>query len=125
MIRGIHQRWASLGCLGTAAVLGYVLAQVAGLVWDFLRWGFPQGWPLTPPEIVGLCSAAILFFVFRRNERINTFVNESIAELAKVTWPPQKETAMSTGLITVVVGVCVLFISLYDVVWGWVVEHLY
>jgi preprotein translocase SecE subunit len=120
-----YQRWVSLGYVVVAIVVYFVVANLADAIWDLARWPYPPTWPLTPPELCGWGAAAAAFFIMRRTEKINTFTNEAAAELAKVSYPTQKETMLSTGIIAVVVTFSALMLTFYDVVWGWCVRVLY
>lgn len=120
-----YQQWVSLSFLGLAFIAFMLMGRVTELFWDLFRLPFPSEWPLTPPELVGLLSAAVLFMVLRRNETTNTFMNEAAVELSKVTWPAQKETVMATGVIMLVIAFFSLALALYDVVWAWAVRLLY
>lgn len=119
------QRWVTLGFIGCAIVAYLVFSRVAELVWDLGRWAYPDGWPLTPPECIGMALGVILFVVLRKNSRSNGFMNEVAAELVKVTYPQRKETSLATVVVVVFVGFCSLILSLYDMVWGWAVKLLY
>ncbi len=72
------------------------------------------------PAVVGLSGFAILFF----NKRINTFLEEVVAELKKVTWPSREDVVKST---IVVLG-CVLFAScvlaVFDIAFGRAISYL-
>ncbi|MBI2975236.1 MAG: preprotein translocase subunit SecE, partial [Deltaproteobacteria bacterium] len=46
-------------------------------------------------------------------------------ELAKVTWPPKKETLLSTAVIAIMVAICSMIIFGFDTLWGTVVKLLY
>ncbi|MBI4238768.1 MAG: preprotein translocase subunit SecE [Deltaproteobacteria bacterium] len=119
-----YQRWVSLGLLGAAALVYAVVGKLAETVWDLLRLPLPE-WPLAPTDLIALVAAIACFLLARRHARLNSFLNDAVSELSKVSWPPRKETMMSAGVITVVVGICSLFLALYDVVWGWCVKLVY
>lgn len=119
------QKYANVGYVGLAAILGTVLMQAVIMGADIARWSYPRDWPLTIPEIAGFALAIATYFVCRRNTQVNTFTNESVAELMKVTWPARKETIMSAGMISVFVSICALMLVTFDVVWGWAVKVLY
>ena len=120
-----YQRWVTLSYLLLAAIAWFIVRQIGDLIWDLARFPVPEQLPLSPPELIGFMVAATVFVVFRRNPRINTFANEVAAELAKVTWAPRKETAVSTGVISIVVAVCSLALFLIDTVWGTLMKLWY
>lgn len=120
-----YQKWVSIAYVGLSIVAYLLFQQIAELVWDLARFPYPDGLGLTPPEMIGFVAAGVTFFVLRRSARLNEFANEAAGELAKVTWPPRKETVLSTGVIVVVVGLCALCLTAFDVVWGWAVKMIY
>jgi preprotein translocase SecE subunit len=120
-----YQRWVSLGYIG-AAMLAYMLVgNIADIVWNLMRMPSPKGWSFSPPELFGAAAAILCFLILRRRAEVNVFMNEAAAELAKVTYPPRKETAMSTGVILTMVGICAVILAVFDVCWGWAVKILY
>jgi preprotein translocase SecE subunit len=119
------QRWVSLGYVGCGLVAYLLFGKIAELVWDLARWAYPQGWPLTPPEVVGLLAGIATFAVLRRHEQANQFFNEAAVELSKIVYPARKETWMATGVVGVVVTICAAILAVYDVVWGWCVQLVF
>lgn len=120
-----YQRWVSLGFVGMATITYMIIGSAAAMIWDLARLSYPKGWPFTPPELIGMASAVICFLILRKRQEINLFMNEAAGELAKVTWPPRKETVMSTGVIAIVVGFCAILLAVFDVIWGWGVKVIY
>ncbi len=120
-----YQRWVSLGFIGCGIVVYLVTSRIAELVWDLGRWAYPESWPMTPPEMIGMALGLATFIILRCQPVVNGFMNEAAAELAKVSYPTQKETSLATMVVVVFVGFCSLILSLYDVVWGWAVKLLY
>ncbi len=120
-----YQRCVLNGVMGCGIVAYLMLIHFSELTWDLGRWAYPEGWPLTPPELIGVCCGLLAFVIMRRSQRINGFMNEAASELAKVTYPQRKETALATVVVVIFVGFCSLVLSLYDVVWGWSVKLMY
>lgn len=120
-----HQRWVSLGFVGASIAAYAVLLKVWELVWDLARWSYPESFPVSPPELIAMGMAAILFAVLRLTPVINIFMNEAATELAKVSWPTRKESVMSGGVIVVAVAICSLMLVFYDVVWTWSIRLFY
>lgn len=65
------------------------------------------------------------FFILLKSAKVNSFTNEVITELGKVTWPNRKETVLSTGVVSVLVGICAMILFGFDVLWGAVVKVFY
>ena len=53
------------------------------------------------------------------------FIREVRAEVAKVTWPSRKETAVTTGLVLALAALAALFFFVVDQVIGLVVRTLF
>jgi preprotein translocase subunit SecE len=120
-----YQRWVSIGYVAAAALAHLLFSRIAELVWDLARWPYPEEWPLTPPELVGFVFFVITLVILRRTPVVNVFMNESAAEIAKVTYPEKKETYMTTGVVVLVTAIAAVILAVYDVIWGWFVKLLY
>jgi preprotein translocase subunit SecE len=72
------------------------------------------------PVVVGLAAFFILFF----HTKVNSFLEEVVVELKKVTWPSREDVVKST---IVVLG-CVLFASgvlaVFDIAFGKMISYL-
>jgi preprotein translocase subunit SecE len=114
------------GAFGALGVVGgYFVRQVADTLWGILRLPLPQEWPVSPSDLMGIASAVAIFIIFRKNAKANTFTNEVLVELSKVTWPPRKETLLSTVVVTIMVAICSLILFGFDTLWGTLVKVLY
>lgn len=56
--------------------------------------------------------------------KARTFINETIVELKKCSWPQREELYESTILVIVTVLILALFVALVDAVSGFVIEWL-
>lgn len=122
---GNYQRWVTLAYVGLAAIVWLLVQQVGDVIWDLARLPIPESLPLTPPEVLAFLAALLLLICFRRNTRINRFANEVAVELVKVTWAPRKETIASTGVISLMVGLCAFILFFIDTIWGTLVKLWY
>jgi preprotein translocase subunit SecE len=109
--------------LGVVAFL--FMRQVADVVWTLLRLPVPADWPVVPSDLIGAAAGLALFIVLKKNRKVSDFFNEVVSELAKVTWPPKKETLLSTAVIAIMVAICSMIIFGFDTLWGTVVKLLY
>jgi preprotein translocase subunit SecE len=50
-------------------------------------------------------------------QRIRTFVEESISELRKVTWPTREQVRNLTVLVFVISGAVGVYIGFFDIIW--------
>lgn len=104
------------------------------LAWVFFREAFtlafdPLGlnrldWVIPPADVAALLLGLTLFVALLRWERATIFLTEAFSELAKVTWPNKKETALSTGVVSIMLGIAALCILFFDSIWGFVAEKL-
>ncbi len=105
----------------------FVLASLVGLVTNLLLaqiffslklpalLGYPpRVWAVAAAVLTGL----ILFVALMTNGRATGYSDEVFAELRKTTWPAGRETALSTVVVSVLVGAAALMFFLMDTVWG-------
>lgn len=75
-------------------------------------------------EAVPVLAGSALFLALLWNKKVNTFLDEVVSELRKVTWPTREDVVKST---IVVLG-CVLFasgvIAIFDVAFGKMISYL-
>ncbi|MBI4124545.1 MAG: preprotein translocase subunit SecE [Deltaproteobacteria bacterium] len=83
-----------------------------------------MNWIVPPSDIAGILAGAVLFITLLRSQKATGFTEAALAELAKVTWPNPKETGLSTGVVSVMVGIATSFILLFDTLWAQVAERL-
>ena len=112
-----YQKWVNLSYLAFAILVGYIIFSVAGKVVgaydletrvrniEFILKG------------VSVLVGAILFVALYRNDQANQFMNEVVAELARVTWPTQKDTASATMIVIIMVVVSGMILGLLDYFW--------
>ena len=69
--------------------------------------------------VVVSAAASIGAFVYLlRNVKIVQFLVEVLAELKKVVWPGQKETAMSTIVVLILVLITAVILWVFDFMWS-------
>ncbi len=94
-------------------------------LWVLAHLPMPADWAVAPSELLAVGVGIATFVVLLRNERVVSFTNEVITELGKVVWPNRKETVISTGVVSVLVGICSIILFGFDVVWGALVRVFY
>ncbi len=118
------QKWVNLGLLfGSAAVFLFV-SKLAEFAWDLSRLPVPADWPVEPVYLIGFALAVVAGLVVRRHEVANTFLNEVVLELSRVTWPTRKETVASAGVVVVMIAIASLVLFLIDSLWGTMIRGL-
>ena len=117
------QKWVNLSFLACGLLVWVLLREVFTLAFDAL--GLNRfDWVISPADIAGIVIGFVTFLVLWRLPKANTYLTDVLAELAKVTWPPRKETFLSTGLISIFLAIATLFVLMVDSIWGWVVDTL-
>ncbi len=119
-----YQKWVNLCYLAVAVLLGYVVftggLQLAG-TYDLetrvknidliLRFG-------------SMGAGGLLFWALYRNAKANQFMNEVVLELARVTWPTQKETTNATLITIVMVLISGMVLGLLDYFWTKLIQWI-
>ena len=114
-----NQRGVSLVFIFGAVAVGVLVRSLAWTVMQAMVWEDPAlAGPLTLSWLLGIVAGVIGFFALMRHPKSSGFVDETISELRKVTWPSRDETMGNTG---VVVGATVFFsllLAVYDFAWA-------
>ena len=116
-----QQKWVNLSFVAASLLLAYVvfvLSTKFSVVFDF------EGRVRNLDKILMAASAVIgfgLFFGLYKSAVANTFMNETVAELAKVTWPGQDETMKATIAVLVAVTIAGFLLWLVDNAWVYLI----
>lgn len=73
---------------------------------------------------ISVFSGLVLYIYFYKSERVNQFMNEVVAELARVTWPTQKETSNATVVVLIMVTISGVFLGGMDALWTWLLRWI-
>lgn len=120
-----NQKLVSLIYLACGVIAWALCRELTATVWAIAHFAQPVDWVVPPSEIVAILFGIAVFIVLLTNKKVNEFTNDTITELGKVAWPQRKETALSTGVVSILVAIasCVLF--LFDMLWGALVKVFY
>jgi preprotein translocase subunit SecE len=112
-----YQKWVNLCYLALAGLVGYVV--FAGGLYSVGAYDLEARIRNVDLMVrgVSLVIGALVFFVLYRNEKANQFMNEVVTELARVTWPTQKETTNGTVVVIIMVVVSGMILGLFDYIW--------
>lgn len=119
------QKAVSLIYLACGSVVWLLFREIFATVWVLARLPMPADWVVSPVDLLSAMMGIVTFVVLLKNEKTNSFVNEVITELGKVTWPNKKETVLSTGVVSVLVGICAIILFGFDMMWGTLVKLFY
>lgn len=111
--------------LACGVITWLIMRELIATLWVILRLSMPVDWVIAPTEIIAGAIGLAVFIALLKNEKVNTFTNEVITELSEVVWPNRKETVMSTGIVSVLVGICSVILFGFDMIWGMMVRLIY
>lgn len=120
-----NQKFVSLIYLACGFVAWLIFRELFATVWAIAHLKVPADWVLPPSEIVAIVLGIATFVMLLRNRKVNDFTNDTLTELGKVTWPKRKETAISTGVVSVLVGIAAALLFGFDMLWGAMVSIFY
>ncbi len=116
-----QQKWVNLSFVAASLLLAYVafvLAVKFSVVLDF------DGRIRSLDKILMAASAGIglvLFIGLFKSAIANTFMNETVAEIAKVTWPTKDETLKATIAVLIAVTIAGFFLWVLDSTWVYLI----
>lgn len=112
-----YQKWVNLSYLAVAALVGYILFSMSiKIVGTYDLEARVKNIELILRG-VSILVAAVTFGILYWNEQANTFMNEVMEELARVTWPTQKETSHATLIVIIMVIISGMVLGFLDYVW--------
>lgn len=112
-----NQKWINLSYLLAASLVALVVFLLANKFSAFLDF---EGRVRSLDLIIKGASmgiGAIVFAGLFKSSHANTFMNEVVAELSKVTWPTQDETVKATILVIIAVVIAGVLLWIMDLVW--------
>jgi preprotein translocase SecE subunit len=120
-----NKKAVSIIFLACGTVTGLLFAELLASLWVLAHLPQPADWIVVPSDAIAAVIGIGTFVLLIKNSKVVAFTNEVITELAKVIWPNPKETVLSTGVVSVLVGICAMILFGFDVVWGAVVRIFY
>lgn len=120
-----NQKTVSLIYLACGFVVWLFFRELVSTIWTAAGIPMPVDWVVAPPDLVAAAVGLAVFVALLKNSKVNEFTNEVITELSKVVWPDRKETVLSTGVVSVLVGICAVIFFLFDMIWGTLVKVFY
>jgi len=130
-------RYVLAGFFAAAIAVAYVVGRAISTAWNKVadaQWAIDKApWLSRIAEdqretwgavAGGVIAIAALAYVYRRQD-IRQWVNESAAEMAKVTWPSKKEVTNGTIVVVVASLVATFYLALLDRFWGFVTNLVY
>jgi preprotein translocase SecE subunit len=75
-------------------------------------------------EVVPVVAAFTVFLVLFKTARINTTMDEVVAELKKVTWPSYPDVVRATGVVLICIAIASLVLAGFDLAFGRMIQWL-
>lgn len=119
------KKTVSLIYLVLGAITWLIMREFVATLSVILRLSMPVDWVIPPTDAIAAACGIVVFVILLKNEKVNTFTNEVITELSEVVWPNRKETVLSTGVVSILVGICAAILFGFDMVWGVMVRIFY
>jgi preprotein translocase SecE subunit len=120
-----NKKAVSIIYLACGFIVWLLAKEMASTAWAIAKLPMPADWIVSPVDLFAAACGIITFVMLIRSEKVNAFTNEVITELGKVTWPNRKETVLSTGVVSVLVGICAIILFGFDMIWGTLVKVFY
>lgn len=119
-----QQKWVNLSYVAAALLLSYVVYVLSikfSVYLDFEgRVRSLDKMILGASALVGL----VIFLVLSRSAIANSFMNEVVSEVSKVTWPTQNETTKATFAVLVAVTIAGVALWIVDNLWVYLIGLL-
>lgn len=119
------KKTVSLIYLALGAITWLIMREMVATIWIITKISIPVDWIIPPTELIAGAIGLVVFIALLKNEKVNTFTNEVITELSEVVWPNRKETVLSTGIVSILVGICAAILFGFDMIWGFMVRLFY
>lgn len=120
-----NQKIVNGSFVGVSLIAWLFFRQLIDTLWGAFKLRTPQDLPFTPADAIAVVIAVAVFILLKKQKKINDFCGEVIVELSKVTYPPKKETFLSTIVISIMVAICAVILFAFDTLWGTLVKMLY
>ncbi len=111
------QKWVNLSFIAVAAMLGALVFWTFQNMTGYLDLESKIKKLQIVIPVVSILSGLVVFAILAFNKQANTFMNEVVTELSKVTWPTHKEVSSGTFITIVMVLISGVILGLLDYVW--------
>jgi preprotein translocase SecE subunit len=102
----------------TAFFLYLVASQLSEALFNGFDIPVNNDFVLTVPQYIGIAIAGLALLIVLKNAVAMGFFSEVVVEMSKVVYPTPKESALSAGVVIVMVGIATVLLVVYDWVWA-------
>jgi preprotein translocase SecE subunit len=119
-----RQKWVNLCYVVGGALLGWVVYSLSeNLIASYdLERHIPFFDYVLPG--VAVLSGVGLFLYFYLSDVVNQYMNETLVELSRVTWPTAIDTRKATIVVMIMVLIAGTILGLLDSLWTWSLKFL-
>ena len=118
------QKSVNLALVVMTTLVFVFLSKLAFLVWGWLNLPVFEDWTVQLPYLVSFVLAVVLGASVRRSQVANTFFNEVVEELTRVSWPQRKETVSSAVVVVILLAISAGSLLIIDTLWRAVIRGL-
>jgi preprotein translocase subunit SecE len=121
-----NRRYILLTFLIGAALIGLSVRGLGGPLLALLEVGDPVVLGgVKSTSLAGVAAGVVGFLALSRHQLAVSFTGEVIEELRKVVWPDREETVRSTIVVLSFSVIVAGIITIYDQIWGNLVQILF
>src|SRR3990167_8567606 len=119
-----NQKWVNLSFFAGAALLAFVTFMIANKTAAAFDSEGRVANLETYLRIGSLVVGGLVFLILYRNQTANSFMDEVLIELGKVTWPEREETVKGTIAVLIAVTIMGFMFGLVDWIWSRVISFI-
>jgi preprotein translocase subunit SecE len=119
-----YRKWVNLSYLAAAFLFYYIVFSFSVKVSTSLNLETHIRNADLVFRLFSIASGSGLFIYLYRHEAVNQFMGEVILELARVTWPTQKETVSATVIVMIMVLISGVILGILDYVWAALLQQV-
>lgn len=118
-------KWVRLLFLGCGVLAWVFLRPLADFFFDYFAFFPTVRWVVPPADLVGIFIGLLLFLYLVRSEKATNYLEGALSELVKVTWPKGKESMLSAGVVSILVGIATAIIVVMNWMFSFGAEKMY
>ena len=114
-----NQRYITLTFLVAAVIIGVTTRSAVVEAFAIGGWADPLLFNVLQVSVIlAIATGFVSFFVFLRNQKAVSFVDEVVVEMRKIFWPDREETVNSTTIVIISCFIIAGSLATFDFVWA-------
>jgi preprotein translocase SecE subunit len=112
-----ERKWILLSYVVVTLLASWVLGRALGIVVQIVQVRNPQVMGVLPATaLIAVVVMGISGYLYFRQPKVESFSSEVLQEMKKVTWPPRRNTYVSTLVVLICVIIAAGILGVYDFV---------